>query len=471
MTRQVEYNPLMIADSYKYSHARSYPPQTTYMMSYIEPRLGGVYDKVFMSGLLYYLRKYLSQPAKEEDLLEFLSYAPLHGIPDLVGEVALRKMLKKYKGYFPVLIRAVPEGTRVDAGNVLVTIESTDPEFFWVPSFLETLLLKIWYPIGVATISGDIKRIGLEYLRKTSTDPDGKIGFFLNDFGMRGGSSPETVGIGGMSHLQFFMGSDNTEGIRYARTYLNFPGMPAFSIPALEHSVVSSWGRENEANCYLHFFETWKAEAYPLLACVADTYDYKHTVEEIWCKQLKDMVIASGKKLVIRPDSGDPVKLIPWTLKKLEEAYGYTTNDLGYKVINNVGVIQGDGVNAKTIEKILQVITNDENKYSAENIVFGMGGDLLQNHNRDTNRFAQKCCAVEVDGIVQEVRKTPKTDPTKNSKGGLLELVLHPDGIYRTYRRDQLVGKTSALVDFYRNGEILVNDTLEDIRERVNKQF
>lgn len=474
---RVEYNPFMIADSYKYSHPPAYPTGATYMMSYLEARTGGLHKKVRMGTLLYILRRFLSTPATMKDLEELVAFAPPHGIPAPIE--AFRKMQKKYNGYFPVYIRAVPEGTEVDVGNVLVTIESTDPEFFWVPSFLETMLVRIWYGCNVATIDGEILSLGWMYGKKTMLPEKVKqaIMFFLNDFGMRGASSLESAGIAGMTHLEYFMGTDNVEGIRYARNYLDFLEMCGFSIPALEHSVVSMYGKDKEAKCYEAFFNEYAKNysteypgKFPLLACVSDTYDYKNTVENIWCKQLKDMVVNSGSKLVIRPDSGDPVKLIPWTLKKLEEAYGYDVNELGYKVIRNVGVIQGDGVNAKAIDKIMGVVTNDENKYAMENVVFGMGGDLVQNHNRDTDRFAQKCCSAQIDGIMQEVRKMPKTDPSKNSKGGLLELI-YEEGVYRTYRRDQLVGRTSELQDMYLNGELLCGDTLQTIRDRIQNQI
>lgn len=242
----MRFSYLFDTDSYKVSHYLQYPPGTTSMFSYIESR-GGEYDKTVFFGLQYYLKEYLSHRVTPEEVERAKTLFAVHGEPfNYEGWMYIAKNLK---GKLPVRIRAVPEGTVVPTHNILVSIESTDPKVFWIVSWLETMLLRVWHPITVATRSYTIKQIILDALRKSSDDPEAEINFKLHDFGARGVSSQESAMIGGASHLINFMGSDTVAGVLCANEYYNSP-MAGFSIPASEHSSITSWGKENEVEAY-----------------------------------------------------------------------------------------------------------------------------------------------------------------------------------------------------------------------------
>ena len=209
-------NFLIDTDSYKASHYLQYPKNTTSMFSYIESR-GGEYNSTVFFGLQYYLKKYLTHRVTVEEVEEAKEFFAGHGEPfNYEGWMYIAKDLK---GKLPVRIRAVPEGSVVPTHNILVSVESTDPKVFWIVSWIETMLLRVWYPITVATRSRFIKKIILEALRVSADDPEGEINFKLHDFSARGISSQETGMIGGAAHLVNFMGSDTIVGVRCANEY------------------------------------------------------------------------------------------------------------------------------------------------------------------------------------------------------------------------------------------------------------
>jgi nicotinamide phosphoribosyltransferase len=452
-------NPITATDSYKVTHFKQYPPKTTQMFSYIESR-GGVYSETKFFGLQYLLKTWLENPVSKEHVREAEELFKAHFGNDYFPKAGWLKIAEKYDGLPPVKIRAVPEGMVVPTHNVLVTVESTDEELFWLPSWLETQLLRtVWYGTTVATVSHSIKKLILSFLGRTADDPKGEIAFKLHDFGARGVSSAESAGLGGCAHLTNFMGSDTVEALLFARKYYG-ESMAAFSIPAMEHSTVTSWGKANEAESYSNFV-TQFGKPGTLIAAVSDSYDLYNAVEHIWGEELKQQVQESGATIVVRPDSGDPPLIVLRTLQLLESKYGATKNSKGYKVLNGMRVIQGDGVVEDSIRRILDLAERYE--YSATNIAFGMGGALLQQVNRDTQKFAMKCSEVVVDGVHRPVSKDPITDPGKKSKTGRLEL-------YRTGNRfvtsaDEVSGE-KVLRTVYENGRLLVDDTLATIRSR-----
>lgn len=463
-----EENFLIDTDSYKVSHYLQYPPGTSSMFSYIESR-GGEYDNTVFFGLQYYLKKYLTHRVTVEEVEEAKEFFTAHGEPfNYDGWMYIATELK---GKLPVRIRAVPEGTVVPTHNILVSIESTDPKVFWVVSWIETMLLRVWYPINVATRSHKIKQIILEALEKSADDPQAEISFKLHDFGSRGVSSQESAAIGGAAHLVNFMGSDTIAGVRCANKYYHSP-MAGFSIPAMEHSSVTSWGKEHEVDAYRNMLQkTGKPGA--LLACVSDSYDISNACSHLWGEQLKDEVIASGATVVIRPDSGNPPEIVLLTVNLLAEKFGTTTNTKGYKVLNNVRVIQGDGINEDSIQVILDNLL--AHGYSASNIAFGMGGALLQQHNRDTLKFAMKCSHIfrVVDGklLGVDVFKDPITDHGKASKAGRLDLIANQLGEVRTVKLSdyEIANKSSVMRTVFENGKVLIEDNFEDIRARAKK--
>ena len=407
-------NILLNTDSYKVSMFKQYPVGTTGVYSYIESR-GGRYDRTVMFGLQAFIKEYLLEPITQEDIDIADEILSAHGEP--FNRNGWEYILRTHGGYLPVVIRAVPEGTVVPVKNVLATIENTDPECFWLTTYLETALLRaVWYPTTVATQSYTIKRVILDYLEKTG-DPS-LIDFKLHDFGARGVSSMESAGIGGAAHLVNFMGSDTITGVLFAREYYN-AGIAGFSIPAAEHSTITSWGRDSEVKAYENML-TQFAKPGSIVAVVSDSYDVFNAASKLWGEELKEKVIASGATVVIRPDSGDPETVCRRLVQILHEKFGAVKNSKGFYVLNNVRLIQGDGVNEQSIRSILGSFM--AYGYSADNIAFGMGGALLQQVDRDTQKFAMKCSSACINGKWVDVQKDPITDSGKKSKAGRVQL-------------------------------------------------
>lgn len=462
-------NLILKTDSYKPSMFVQYPPGTTKVYSYIESR-GGKYPRTVFLGLQPLLREYFANPITQEDIEEAAEFFAAHGEP--FNREGWEYILKVYKGFLPLKIKSVDEGTVVETRNVLVTVENTDPQCFWLTTYVETMILRaIWYATTVATNSYTSKQVIKQFLEETG-DPAG-IDFKLHDFGARGVSSGESATLGGLAHLVNFKGSDTIEGILGAREYYDEP-MAGFSIPAMEHSTVTAWGRDHEVDAYRNMLKQFGKPG-ALLACVSDSYDIEKAVSNLWGEELKDEVIKSGAVVVIRPDSGNPAMVVTDVVRRLDVAYGSTTNSKGYKVLNNVRVIQGDGINTETIRAIL--LSLKWAGYSADNVAFGQGGALLQQLDRDTCQFAMKCSYIEQGlGNGRFVFKHPKHDSSKNSKLGRLALVKRTDGSYVTLEKMNTDKFASAdrLVDElkvrFENGFLLNQTTFTDVRKRANER-
>jgi nicotinamide phosphoribosyltransferase len=454
----MKYNLIMDTDSYKASHWLQYPPQTTAMYSYLESR-GGRYPATVFFGLQYILKEYLSQPVEMWMVEEAEAFFTAHGLS--FNSEGWRYIVNDLGGKLPIRIKAVPEGTVVPVKQIMMSIESTDPQTFWLVSWLETLLLRVWYPITVATQSYYLKQIIWDALQATADDPAAEIPFKLHDFGSRGVSSSESAAIGGMSHLVNFMGSDTVVGIRAANHYYQHP-MAAFSIPAAEHSTITSWQRDGELAAYQNMLDRF-AKPGAILAVVSDSYNLWEAIDHLWGDKLKQQIIDSGATVVIRPDSGDPVSVVSEVLQRLDQRFGSTINSKGYRVLNYVRVIQGDGINAQSLAAILKA--SQDLGFSASNIAFGMGGALLQQIDRDTQKFAIKCSEVTINSQSIPVYKDPATDPGKRSKQGRLALVKTEAG-YQTIPANAEV--EDLLVTVYENGDILQEYNLAEIRERTS---
>lgn len=454
------FNLILDTDQYKSSHFLQYPPGTTGLVAYLEAR-GGMYDKIVFFGLQYILKKYLTQRVTVEDVKEASSFFKSHGLP--FNHDGWMNIVKNLKGKIPLRIYAVAEGTVVPTRNILMRVESTDPKYFWTVGWFETLLMRVWYPITVATRSWHIRQLLYEYLQKTADDLENEVWFKLHDFGARGVSTAEGASIGGAAHLVNFTGSDTILGLLCARDYYHAKMVPS-SIPAAEHSMVMVWGRDREEDAFKHIF-TELAKRGSLIALPSDTFDMQHAISNIWANKLKDLVKSSGKILVVRTDSGDPKTVVLAALKVLEKAYGVTINKKGYKVLQHVRVIHSDSVNHETVDEVLQTIT--KHKYSTTNVVFGMGGALLQQVHRDTLGFAYKVCLAEVGRKRIPVSKSTATNPLKRSKGGYLDLVRTEKGYKTLVRVDNKPGKDSQLQLVFENGDLLVDDELEGIRKRA----
>lgn len=429
-------NFLYKTDSYKVTHWKQYPPGSEHVYSYLESRVG--IDSLFY-GLQYNLKKHLEGVVVNQSMIEEADvFFKKHFGKDLFNRDGWERIVNKHGGKLPVVIHAVPEGVIVPVSTPLMTIENTDPALPWLTNYLETILVQVWYPITVATYSNNIKKTISQHLRLSGTPED--VHFKLHDFGVRGSTSMESAGIGGSAHLLNFLGTDNLPAIDMIDKYYSCD-MAGFSIPASEHSTISSWLKENELEAFRNMLIQ-----YPdgIVACVSDSFDIFKACENLWGTSLRDEVLNRNGILVVRPDSGDPVQVVLKCLKILGEKFGYETNEKGYKVLNpHVRIIQGDGIDHYTINEILK--TMESWKWSADNIAFGSGGALLQKMNRDTLSFAFKCSNITVNGLDRPVFKDPITQSSKVSKSG----------------------RFNGLIEVFKNGEITKEYDLSEIRENA----
>lgn len=471
-------NPILTTDSYKASHFLQYPPNADGYYGYIEARkplnVSEPFNETVFFGLQMFLNEYLSTPITYKDIDEAEWFFTKHGEP--FNREGWEHILKEYNGYIPVTIRAVPEGTVVPEGNVLATVECLDPKVFWVGSYIETSLLRaIWYPSTVCTLSRECKKVLMESLNESSDNPEENIKFKLHDFGARGVSSRESARIGGAAHLVNFMGSDTVEGVLCANEHYGID-MSGYSIPAAEHSTITSWGKDNEVLAYWNMLSKFGGKG-KVFACVSDSYDIYNACEHLWGRQLKQSVMDSGATVVIRPDSGYPPETVVKCLTILKDKFGSITNRKGYEVLNHVRVIQGDGINLQMIKEICKEVLS--HKFSLDNVNFGMGGALLQHLNRDTLRFAMKCSSLRTAGEWHDVYKSPVGDAGKKSKAGRISLYAHRTGhgtstefvTMRIYDYNHIPDKmhyADALNTVYVDGRLMNLTTFDEVRKRAS---
>jgi len=271
-------------DSYKFSQWNQYPKGTTHISSYIESR-GGENESVFF-GLQAFVKDYLLTPITMKDVDRAEKIVTAHGLP--FNREGWEIIVKEHGGNLPIEIQAVPEGTVMETHNVQVQVVNTDPRLWWLTSYLETALLRaVWYPSTVATKSRKMKKVIAKYLNETSDVPVmDQLFFKLHDFGARGASSSETAMLGGMGHLVNFMGTDTFEAVEGVMAYYNTDEVVGFSIPASEHSTITSWGRENEVNAYENMLDTFGGPG-KLVACVSDSFDIYAATRDLWGGVLK----------------------------------------------------------------------------------------------------------------------------------------------------------------------------------------
>lgn len=459
-------------DTYKYSHHLQYPKGLTNMFSYVESR-GGMYPEVMFYGLQATIKQFLLTPFTQEDI-DFAEWFVTNHVPGLTfNRDGWEYILQKYNGFLPVRIKAVKEGRIIPVKNVVVTVESTDPKCAWLPSYIETLLLRgVWPASTVATRSRRIRDIIQKKLELTSdlTNPIDKLSWSLHDFGMRGAKGKEAAGFTGSAHLINFLGTDNTNAIFFLNKYYNVSKMPAFSIAASEHSVATIYGKDNELEYFKMMFENFASKC-KIYANVGDSYDVYNAAENI-IPELKEALEKSGATMVFRPDSGNPTEVVMNVFEILFRKFDHIVNSKGYKVLQNVRIIQGDGVNEQTIISILDAM--QAANISAENIAFGCGGYLLDTYTRDTQKWAMKTSAATVDGKFYNIMKDPITDPGKKSKAGKLELV-SLDGTFKTIRDVELPGHVSdgwksELETVYENGVLVRDMTFDEIRAVADSQ-
>ncbi|ABB56238.1 nicotinate phosphoribosyltransferase [Synechococcus elongatus] len=460
----MDLNLLFDTDSYKVSHWLQYPADTTAIGAYLESR-GGDCSHTLFFGLQYLLLRYFFQPITSADIQEAAALFQAHGLP--FNQAGWQRVCDRYGGYLPLRIRAVPEGSLVPTGNILLTVESTDPELAWLATWVETLLLRVWYPITVATRSWQLRQIIQQALEQSAENPAAEIDFKLHDFGSRGVSSQESAAIGGLAHLVNFQGTDTIAALLAGQRYYDC-AIAGFSIPAAEHSTITAWGPSGELDAYRNMLDRF-ANPGSVVAVVSDSYDLWHAVDQLWGEDLRDRILQSGATVVIRPDSGNPEQIVPELLRRLAAKFGCDRNQKGYQVLRSVRVIQGDGITVDSLPKVLQAVMAAG--FSASNVAFGMGGGLLQQVNRDTQRFAYKCSWIERSGQVIPICKRPATDLRKASKAGRLDLIRDREGQYRTVSLlTSEPDPQSCLQTVFENGAIVRRQSLQEIRDRARSE-
>ncbi len=283
----MRHNPILLTDGYKPSHHKQYPPEVTHTFAFLESR-GGPFDQTTFFGLQYLLKAYLAElTITHEDVEEaYAFFAEYFQNPTVFNREGWEYIVREHAGKLPLEVRAVPEGQRIPIKNALLTVTNTDPKVPWLPGYFEPLFVQLWYPISVATQSRAMKDIILANLQETGT-PE-LIPYKLHDFGLRGVSSIETAQIGGAAHLLNFEGTDTLPGIIHARRYYG-KHMAGGSIPAAEHSTITSWRREREVDAYRNILKQFPSA---LVAVVSDSYDIEHACRELWGNQLKQDVLA-----------------------------------------------------------------------------------------------------------------------------------------------------------------------------------
>lgn len=465
-----EHNLIWTLDSYKQTHNEMYQDDTEIVYSYLESRLGGMYDYTKFFGLQYILKKWLIGVVVTKELID-------EAEPALIEHFKFNNMkwsrekwdyiVEKHGGKLPIKIKAVKEGSKIPVGNVLMTVENTGGnKTRWLTNALETVLQQVWHPITVCTRSDLIVSIIKQAFKETVDDNNQWLSdFYLHDFSQRGVSSMEEAGIGGMAHLVNSKGTDSLMAIPYATNYYyaNIEGL-AYSVPASEHSIQTALGKEYE-------FEVTKQliNKYPngILSIVSDSYDIENAVHT-YCTTLKDAIMSRNGKFVVRPDSprfnaDTPANQILWITQKLWDGFGGHINTKGYKVLDShIGQIYGDSLTENDIFESLELLKS--NGFSAEASLYGCGSYLVRKLNRDTMRFAFKCSAQKRNGVWYDIYKNPK-DITKKSKSGLLKLI-DDNGVIKTVNHHEYLDKEDLLIDVFSNGELLIDYTFNEIRNR-----
>lgn len=463
MSKRLTHNLILLGDAYKYTHWLQIPKNVSFMHAYVEAR-GSIFEFISYTrpfGLQGFCQDYLEGEVLEEWMID--EAAELLGevfqTHEYFNEKAFRRLLELYKGRLPITIRAVEEGKRVGLKNVLVTVEA-EGEFSWLATWIETMLLRAsWYGTSVCTISSYVKDLYKKYADICGAPANP---FFLNDFGARGVSSHESAEIGGAAHLVNFLGTDTVEGLRWAKHHYGKCATGG-SVFASEHSTTTIYGKEGEINAYRHFLTV--APNDKIVSIVPDSYDYDNAVQNIIGKELKPLILARSAPTVIRPDSGSPISVTLNTLEWLWEEFGGIINDKGLKILNpKIRIIYGDGINLNSINAILHNMIYYG--FSIENIIFGMGGKLLQGVDRDTFKFACKLSYAVIDGTPVNIFKDPITDQGKKSKAGLLKLI-YEDGKYQTVQRHERPELKDELDIIFKDGNMVKTVTFDQVRKNA----
>lgn len=423
------FNLMYAADFYKVSHKAQYPENVTKVHSVLVAR-GANYndhiekDKFMWFGLKLYLRKLeefsdwffgLSVGGLDVVLAEYKSFLDVR----LGGDNDVSHWSELYwLNRLPLTISAVDERTIQSFQTPLLTVENTDDNFSWLTAFIETSMLSnVWPVTTAANRSWNIRKSIEDRMPGYSEDELAAVDFMGHDFSYRGLPGDEAAVLAGCGHLANFKGSDTIPAIKAMEDV--YGEVTGFSVPATEHSVMCAGGQATEFDTYSRILDIYPAG---IVSIVSDTWDYYSVLKDI-LPQLKDRIMARDGKVVIRPDSGNPVDIIcggngcESSLEILDGIFGHTLDSAGLKVLDShIGLIYGDGMNQERIKTMLDTMI--ARGYSPLNLVFGIGAFTYQFMTRDELGFAFKATAVEIDGEWVSIQKDPKTDAKKKSLTG-----------------------------------------------------
>lgn len=487
-------NPMLLTDFYKTIHHMCYAEGMTKLVSYWTPRMSRKehMDKVVMFGLQPFIKKYLIQyfndnffnRDKEEVVKEYKRI-----ISNTLGNIAAdTKHIEALHnlGYLPIQIKAIAEGTRVNIKTPMIEITNTHEDFPWLVNYLETFMsCNIWQPMTSATIGYRYREIIEKYFNLTVDN--GEVRRACGDFSMRGFSSVESAELSGAAHLISFLGTATIPAIAYLEEYYNCDvekEAVGLGTPSTEHSVMCSYG-EDELSAYRRLI----TEVFPrgVLSIVSDTYDYWRVITEILPK-LKEEILSRDGKIVIRGDSGDPVKIIcgdksaprdsneyKGTVELLWDIFGGEINSKGYKVLNSkIGTIYGDSITIERCEEICKGLM--EKGFAVNNCVFGIGSYTYQYNTRDTFGFALKATHAVIKGEERFIFKAPKTDKDNFKKSQKGMCYVYKQGEDILYKDELTIKQQESYEDnllelVFKDGVLIKDYSLSEIRNRLHGSF
>lgn len=493
----IEFIPLIYTDSYKLDHRSQYPEGTELVYSNFTPRgsrIPGV-NKVTFFGLQYYIKDYLIRQWNDNFFNQPKKYV-LEKYNEVMSDFVQRKISSKHVeelhdlGYLPIKICAVPEGTQVPLRVPMYTIHNTLPRFFWLTNFLETSMSNVlWEPCTSATIAGEYRRVFNEYADETVGNRD-FVPWQGHDFSYRGLSGLESTCLSGSGHLLYFTGTDTVPAVYFLKKYYNGSGLIGSSVVATEHSTQTLAILANGhdlLNGELEQFRRLITEIYPdgIVSIVCDSYDYWRVITEILPK-LKNEILSRNGKVVVRPDSGDPVKIVCGnkdaeinspeyygSVEMMHKIFGGSFTRKGYKSLDDhIGIIYGDSI---TMERQKLILEGLKRKGFASNIpVLGIGSFTYRYTTRDTFGFAVKTTYGKVNGQSINIFKDPKTDDgLKKSARGLLGVKSTPNGLELVEELSENEYNNSFTWNVHQpvfeNGKLLKDFTLQEVRNNAEK--
>ncbi|HEY4063599.1 MAG TPA: nicotinate phosphoribosyltransferase [Puia sp.] len=487
----MKVSPILLKDGYKVGHKFQYPAGTTMVYSNLTPRKSRseAVDEIVFFGLQYFIKEYLIrqfneeffQRPKDEVVREYARRMDNYLGKDSITYQHIAELHDL--GYLPLEIKALPEGSLVPMRVPIFTIKNTLPAFFWLTNMLETVLSAIlWKPSTSATSAFEYLRTFTRFAKETVGEDLSFIPWQGHDFSFRGMSGIEDAVMSGAGHLLSFSGTDTIPAIDFLEQYYRADcekELIGGSVPATEHSVMCMGTQDGEVKT----FERLVSEVYPagIVSIVSDTWDFWQVITEI-LPSLKAKILAREGKVVIRPDSGDPVKIIigdmaapkgspayKGAIECLWETFGGTVTKKGYKLLDShVGLIYGDSITTERQSAILEGLK--AKGFASYNVVLGIGSYTYEYVTRDTFGFAMKATYGEVNGIGRDIFKDPKTDDgTKKSAKGLMQVYRNP-ATGKLALKDQCTWEEEGqgeLRTVFKDGKLMIDCSLAEIRERL----